>query len=119
MNGWQLCCFGLNGSLRISVQCQAVTKKEEKKENTKKKKIKKKRTGIERSKKEDTKNTPSPPPKKKKQQQQITRSQARSCLPPRRVSFVDHDFLNSQWLRSILQQVCPLAVWALRYNSML
>ena len=39
-------------------------------------------------------------------------------LPPRG-SFVDHDFLKAQCLRSILQHVSPLAVGALRGNSLL
>ena len=43
---------------------------------------------------------------------------ARYGLSPRR-SFVDHDFLKAQCLRSILQHVCPLAVGILRGNSLL
>ena len=39
-------------------------------------------------------------------------------LPPRG-SFVDHNFLKAQCLRSILQHVSPLAVGALRCNSLL
>ena len=40
-------------------------------------------------------------------------------LPPPRGSFVDHDFLKAQCLRSILQHVSPLAVGALCCNSLL
>ena len=39
-------------------------------------------------------------------------------LPPGG-SFVDHDFLKAQCLRSILQHVSPLAVGALRCNNLL
>ena len=39
-------------------------------------------------------------------------------LPPRG-GFVDHDFLKAYCLRSILQHVSPLAVGALRGNSLL
>ena len=35
------------------------------------------------------------------------------------VSFVDHNFLKAQCLRSILQHVSHMAVWVLRCNSLL
>ena len=49
----------------------------------------------------------------------LYRLRARYGLPPPRGSFVDHDFLKAKCLRSILQHVSPLAVGALRGNSLL
>ena len=47
------------------------------------------------------------------------RPRARYGLPPPRGSFVDHDFLKAQCLKSILQHVSLLAIGGLCCNSLL